>query len=188
MKRIVAVLVFVGLAMISGTSALAGRALVGKATELFPVDKTVQIGAEITFFDTGSSNTGLIVKGEAKGLDPANTYVTLVYNIGSVAKGPNACSPTNSILDPTQMLVGFWKVENDGSGELFALKFGKSYAALKDIGTTSIRVVQGPPPSGFVLQACGEIGQFSVGPRPEPKVRSRSGTRFESAPKQLSTR
>ena len=91
------------------------------------------------------------------GLDPEATYVSLVYDSGAVPSGPLACEPGNFQLDGTQMFVGFWKVEADGTGTLFGVKTGDSYAALDSVGAMSIRVVQGPPPAGFVLQACGRV-------------------------------
>ena len=116
-----------------------------------------EIIGQFELLSSEDASTGLVVNGVAKGLDPAQTYVSLIYNDGSLASGPNACAPTNGLLDGTQMFVGFWNVGPDGSGKLFALKLGESYASLADIGTVSIREVQGPAPSGFVLQSCGSV-------------------------------
>ena len=86
------------------------------------------IRGRILFLDTGGAETGLIVSGRARGLDPAVTYISLVYDVGSVAIGPNACLPTSGILDEVQMFVGVWQVGPSGNGRLFAQKAGPSVA------------------------------------------------------------
>ncbi len=108
--------------------------------------------------DTGSSENGLVVSGTATGLDPTQMYFTLVYDKDSLPGGPNACTPppTNDVTED-QMKVDFWHVHSDGTGTLFRVKTGSAYVALSGIATVSIRHVVGPPPEGFVLQACGEI-------------------------------
>jgi hypothetical protein len=118
-----------------------------------------EIEARIVFLDTGPPLNELIVAGRARGLDPTQSYVTLVYDAGSVAEGPAACTPSGIVppLTPDQMFVGSWEVSENGTGELFAVKTGSSYVPLRAVGTTSVRVVLGPPPEGFVLQACGEV-------------------------------
>lgn len=116
------------------------------------------ITARISFLDTGDPDTGLIVSGVATGLNPNMTYITLVYDSGSVPGGPRACEPPpdNDQTD-AQMFVGVWSVASDGTGRLNATKTGDSYVPLDDIATTSIRKVVGPGPSGALLQACGEV-------------------------------
>ncbi len=157
MKRFTMIVLAAGLAMMLGlSSGVAQETVVGRSGKMIPAQKT-SIDATIFLLDTGSFETGLVVNGSGSGFDPANTYVTLIYDPGAVAEGPNACSPTSSILDPTQMLVGFWKVDRSGRGRLFAVKSGRSYAPLSDIGTISIRVVLGPAPAGFVLQTCARV-------------------------------
>ena len=79
------------------------------------------IEVEIDFEDIGA---GMIrVTGEAEGLTPGDTYVSLVYDIGSEAEGPDACEPT--IFDPNDpnnilatMFLDFWNVDGDGNGTL----------------------------------------------------------------------
>jgi hypothetical protein len=115
-----------------------------------------RITARIKFLDTGDPSTGLIVSGTATGLDPGDTYITLVYDTGSVPGGPRACEPPpdNDQTD-AQMFVGTWVVRPDGSGTLNATKTGASYVPLDDISTTSIREVVG---AGLPeLRACGEV-------------------------------
>jgi hypothetical protein len=51
------------------------------------------IQAEILFLDTGSDVQGLVLAGRATGLDPTQTYFSLLYNTGSVPGGPSACTP-----------------------------------------------------------------------------------------------
>ena len=48
---------------------------------------------------------------------------------------------------------------------LFVNKIGESFVSLADVGTASIRRVDGPAPGGFVLQACGDIEEVRGAPR-----------------------
>jgi hypothetical protein len=122
-----------------------------------PIDKS-GIEARVAFLDTGSAMPGLVVSGIAKGLDPTQKYFSLIYDNGSVAVGPTACEPTsNGSVNGPQMPVGFWNVNKDGTGTLFAIKSGPSYAKIGTFRTISIRIVLGPPPAGFQLRACGLV-------------------------------
>ncbi len=111
------------------------------------------IRARIVFIDTGSQ---LIVIGRARGLDPNEDYISLVYNVGSVPTGPTACTPTDGSLTAEQMDAGMWTVAEDGTGSLFAVKTEEFFAGLNEIGNMSIRVIV-PPPGRPVLQACGRV-------------------------------
>ncbi len=115
------------------------------------------IRARVAFLDTGSPAGGLIVSAVASGLDPTQTYFSLVYDTGSAVTGPGACLPTGPALTEDQMEVGFWKVARNGVGTLFVVKRGDDYVPLDEIGAMSIRIVLGPPPAGFVLRACGRV-------------------------------
>jgi hypothetical protein len=128
------------------------------SADLNPIDES-GIRARIAFLDSGSPQNQLVVAGVATGLDPTQTYVTLVYDREAAFEGPLACVPsrTPSPLTSDQMIVGFWTVAPDGTGSLFAVKTGVSYVPLREVGAASIRVVLGPPPAGFVLQACGQV-------------------------------
>src|SRR5262245_3942301 len=112
------------------------------------------INAEVHIADTG---TVLKVLGVATGLNPHHAYVSLIYGEGSVPGGPSACEPTpnlNNTLTFSQMVVGFWAVEPDGSGTLVVpAKTGADYAPVTNAGTISIRDAN----LGFALQACGEV-------------------------------
>jgi hypothetical protein len=119
------------------------------------------IRARVVFLDTGSAAGGLIVSAVATGLDPTQTYFSLVYDTGSAPSGPGACLPSGPALTADQMEVGFWKVARNGVGTLFVIKRGDDYVPLDEIGAMSIRIVLGPPPAGFVLQACGRIRSIS---------------------------
>lgn len=157
MKRFTMIVLAAGMVTMLGlSSSVAQESVVARSGKMIPAQKT-SIDATIVLLDTGSFETGLVVNGSGSGFDPANTYVTLIYDPGAVAEGPFACSPTSGILSPTQMLVGFWRVDRTGRGRLFAVKSGRSYAPLSDIGTISIREVQGPAPVGFVLQTCARV-------------------------------
>ncbi len=126
------------------------------------------IKARIEFQDDG---TTLTVTGTASGLDPGESYVTLIYDTGSVPGGPKACQPT--IFDPTDpdfllatMFIGFWAVDQDGQGTLDAVNTngGFDYVPLDKFKNTSVRLVTGPPPKGSVipmteLVACGHVSE-----------------------------
>jgi hypothetical protein len=118
------------------------------------------ITAEIHFVDTG---TALNVRGEAEGLNPNLVYISLIYDVGSVATGPSACEPTigpgqPGFLTDTQMFVGFWQPMGSSERTLVVTKTGDSYAALGTFATISVRhlVTFGPPPVA-PLQACGVV-------------------------------
>jgi len=118
------------------------------------------IQAEVLFLDTGSNVHGLVVSGKATGLDPTQTYFSLLYNVGSVPGGPTACTPSpGNAITFAQMFTAFWTVAPDGTGTLFRQKTGTAYVALSDVATVSIRkATPGMNPPFFdILQACGEI-------------------------------
>jgi len=122
------------------------------------------IQAEILFLDTGSDVNGLVVSGRATGLDPTQTYFSLLYNVGSIPGGPVACTPAPPPapqISFAQMFINFWTVAPDGTGTLFRQKTGSAYVALSDVATVSIRkVTPGMNPPFFnILQACGEISE-----------------------------
>jgi hypothetical protein len=154
------VLLTLGLAVIIGFPGVALAQQTGFA-QVQPVNGS-DIEAIITFSDDGDT---LKVIGVATRLDPTQTYVTLLYNVGSLAEGPTACLPTDDSLTFTQMVVGLWVVQESGIGTLTATKTGDSYVALGEFGTTSVRrdtqpdqpLPSAPDPNRFVLQACGEV-------------------------------
>lgn len=119
------------------------------------------IQGEIVFLDTGSSVHGLVVSGKATGLDPTQTYFSLLYNTSSLPGGPNACVPDPKAppITDAQMFTNFWSVAPDGTGTLFRQKTGAAYVALSDVATVSIRKVTPGmnPPFIEILQACGRI-------------------------------
>lgn len=120
------------------------------------------IKARLFFRDRGNV---LKVRGEARGMDPAKVYVSLLYDPGSVPTGPNACLPTNNQLTFTQMVVGYWVPVGSSVRTLLAIKAGPSYASLNLIGTASVRwdtqptqpLPSAPDPNRFQLQACGSV-------------------------------
>ena len=108
------------------------------------------VKANIDFVDDG---TTLQINGTASGLDAGETYLTLIYDNGSVPGGPNACTPT--IFDPQDpdfllgtMVIGFWEVDAQGQGTLSAINTnsGEDYVPLDKFRSTSVRLVIGPPP------------------------------------------
>ncbi len=143
------------LAALSLTAGLAfsGQTFAGQAlgsAQAHSIDGS-GIKGDILFLDSGDPQSGLVVSGSAAGLDPGQVYLSLVYDMGSVPAGSAACEPSGPFLDGTQMFVGFWTVEEDGSGTLFVQKTGDAYAALRQVGAVSIR--QG----NLALQACGRV-------------------------------
>ena len=140
--------------------------LVGKAN-LHQIDNS-GVKARIQFVDDGMT---LTVTGTAAGLDPAESYVTLIYDNGSVPSGPRACQPT--IFNPEDpdfllatMFIGFWTVDEEGRGTLETINtnFGLDYVPLDKFRNTSVRLVIGPPPKGSVipmteLVACGHVSE-----------------------------
>ena len=120
------------------------------------------IEVEIEIEDIGG---GMIqVTGEAEGLTPGDPYLSLFYDIGSEAKGPDACEPTlfppdpNNIIDT--MFIDFWVVDEDGNGTLGPVI---NFTPLSLIGTVSIRneaIFDDQGRGGFgphAVLACGEV-------------------------------
>ncbi|HEY2933379.1 MAG TPA: hypothetical protein VGK99_16695 [Acidobacteriota bacterium] len=101
---------------------------------------------------------GLLVTGTATGLQPSvGRYVSLVYDLGSVPGGPEACEPTTPMPG---MFVGIWAVDALGNGILIQLAPPAAIAPLSAIDTISIRdtTVNG----GFGVQAVVACGQIAV--------------------------
>ncbi len=150
------------LAALLGMSLVAQAPPEGQATgsaRQTPINQS-GIQSEILFLDTGSNVHGLVVSGKASGLDPTQTYFSLLYDVGSVPGGPAACTPSRSNdLTGAQMFTAFWAVASNGTGTLFRQKTGAAYVPLSDIATVSIRkATPGQNPPFFdILQACGEI-------------------------------
>ncbi len=157
MRRFLVLLV-VGLAITvtSSVAIFAQQGATGSA-QLHPISQS-GIRAQINFLDTGSATNGLVVSGNVIGLNPTQAYFSLIYDKRSVPGGPVACEPSSSNpLTLSQMIVGFWTVAANGTGTLFVTKTGSSYVPLTDFDSISVRIVLGPPPEGFVLQACGQV-------------------------------
>ena len=154
----IVLVVAIGMMGVQPPPALGAPPVVGRA-ELRPIDES-GITAKIKFVDDG---TTLMVTGKAKGLDPAESYLSNIYDIGSFPSGPGACLPTifNSqdpdFILPT-MFLGFWEVDQDGNGKLLVTNTngGADFVPLDKIGTVSIRrfIAPGAPPE-TELVACG---------------------------------
>jgi len=137
-----------------------------------PINGSGIFGAD-NFLDrpVGVNSKTMQIQGRAVGLDPTQTYYSLVYNAGSAATGPNACVPVSpNTLSFAQMFIGKWSIAGDGVGTLNFVRRGKAYTSLSAIGTTSIRLDTQPQlgtptvaaPARLVLQACSAIQ--SAGP------------------------
>lgn len=156
MPRYISILVLASMLLIPfASAAAAGSSALGSA-RLHSIDQS-GISAEIFFLDSGGPTNGLVVSGRATGLDPAATFITLVYDTGAEPAGPGACLPSNSSLTSPQMFVGVWQVAPDGTGTLFAHQTGDAYVTLGSIGAVSVRDVQGPIPEAAILVACGNV-------------------------------
>ena len=134
------------------------------------------IEAEFEFVDDG---TKLTITGEAEGLTPGVTYVSLIYDTGSTATGPEACEPSGPALIE-KMLIGFWTVDADGDGTLSATNLKNEenpptflpdniYVPLSQIGTVSIRILQ---PPFFPLHV--SVTGLSSGSSPSPGLPART--------------
>lgn len=134
---------------------------------ILPIDES-GIHGRIVFLDTGSPDNLLVISGTATGLDAAegDVYFSLLYNVGSVATGPAACTPAPPPapqITGAQMFTAFWRVNPDGTGTLLATKSGDFYVPLNQVATMSIREATpgSNPPFFEVLKACGQIRRTS---------------------------
>ncbi|MGH7800963.1 MAG: hypothetical protein ACREOW_10105 [Thermodesulfobacteriota bacterium] len=153
MKRLLILLTSFMVLMFASTVAVLSNDQATGSARLHQIDQS-GIDARIVFLDTG---TQLIVSGEATGLDPNQAYISLVYDRDALPGGPSACVPSTipSPITGAQMFVGSWIVDQDGTGTLFTVKTGDSYAAISEIGAVSVRVVD--PVSPPDLEACGRV-------------------------------
>ncbi len=122
------------------------------------------IQARIIFLDTGSPDNMLVISGRATGLDTSQgqQYFSLLYNVGSVATGPAACTPAPPPapqITGAQMFTAFWRVNPDGTGTLLATKSGDFYVPLSEVATMSVREATPGSNAPFfnVLRACGQL-------------------------------
>lgn len=94
-----------------------GHARVVPVAAEFPTVGTPSIvHANVEIRDTGSTD---VVHGEARGMDPSMTYISLVYS--TPATGSTACLPGQP-LSFQQMYLGVWTVDEEGHGKLRAVK------------------------------------------------------------------
>ncbi len=192
MKRLLLASVVSSVALIA--TATAGLASSTANAEQHPIGGS-GIHGDIHFTDTGST---LIVDGTATGLTPGKPYFSLIYTVGVGPGGISenktvpgdaiaACNDLNrqgqSAITPTQMVIGLWHNNNDGTGVLHDVKsrapignsqdplflalglqpllaqfgvvlFGNSYAPLDGSWrTVSIRDAS----NNFALVACGLV-------------------------------
>ena len=192
MRKLLFASALVAIALVS--NATVGFASSTAAAQQHPIGGS-GIHGDIHFTDTGSA---LIIDGTATGLTPNKPYFSLIYSVGvgpgGIAEGKTvpgqaipACAGVNrqgqSAIDATQMVIGLWHNNNDGTGTLHDVKnraplgnsqdplflalglgpvlsqfgyvfFGNSYAPLDGSWrTVSIRDVL----DNFALVACGEV-------------------------------
>jgi hypothetical protein len=179
--------------MLLATALLASAALTATAQQ-HPIGGS-NVHGDVQFVDDGST---LTVDATATGLKPNTPYFSLIYTAGSDPGGPpenkilpptsNAIAPCAdlnragvSLITTTQMVLGLWKNNNDGTGTLHAVKTktgnsqdplfialglksvlesfgyvfgGNSYAPINGTWTTvSIRDAS----QNFALVACGRV-------------------------------
>lgn len=128
-------------------------------TELFSQNGSGVKGI-IDFTDNGRE---LLVAGTAAGLNPSQSYVSLIYDNGSVPGGPDACDLTifdsedPDFILPT-MFIGYWVVNSDGSGALSETNTngGVDYVPLDKFRTISIMLVD-EESNDLSLMSCGEV-------------------------------
>ena len=178
--RLLTVMLAVGLIVALPAVSYAGH--LGTATgqaNLHPVGAS-GVKGNFTFVDNGSTIT---MSGSARGLIPGDTYVSLIYDNGSVPGGffafgaqgatKGACDPTSEDLEG-MMLVGnpnvedppniFWTVDGDGHGTINATNLldeeqfpgpftTSTYVSLDDFDTISIRQLE----LDFAVVACGQV-------------------------------
>ena len=156
MKRQIVLIVVLAIVGATATAGRLGRAELGRAA----ADPPTHVEAKFRFVDDG---TTLRVFGNARGMDPSQTYVSLVYDVGSVAEGPGACTPT--IFSPTNpdfilntMFLGQWEVDEKGRGTLSTLNTSGGFVPLSKIGNASVRRMLSATPGGpTALEACGAV-------------------------------
>jgi len=193
MKNWAPLTVLVTIAILLVSSLAAGAATTATANQ-HPVGGS-GIQGRVLFTDNGST---LTVDATATGLTPHVPYFSLIYTLGShpggVAEGKSLPPTSNAIppcddfnqagtstIDTTQMVIGFWRNNDNGTGTLHAVKtatgnsqdglflsipgvadalksfgyvFGaNSYSPIGNWSTVSIRDAS----NNFALVACGEV-------------------------------
>jgi hypothetical protein len=156
---------FVSLTVLIGTIMLLTSSIGAKAdpsegkARLHPINHS-GIKAKISFLDTGNNVTGLIISGTATGLDPNESYVSLLYDNPSVRGEEQSCNLADNLLDFEEEFAGRWSVEPDGTGTLFRTNFTSAYVPLSRLDAISILREEGDrPPESFELVACGKISK-----------------------------
>ena len=129
------------------------------SARLRPVDDSGS-GGNVVISDDGS---GVTVRGTARGLDPEadGGYISLLYDIDSVATGPEPCvagltgNEPGDLTGPEMGTGGqlVWDVSPNGRGSLN----GTVNVGIDRIRTISIRACDGSCGPPNPLQACGLI-------------------------------
>ena len=176
-KKLTALIVFVGaiavliVAIPAFVSAAPGGSMQTATVTLRTLNNS-GISGHLTIRDDGS---GLSIRGTAQGLDPAIVYISLLYDISSVATGGFACEPALGIGAATAELpgrltidemglVGFavpdlvWDVSPNGHAQLS----GTVDVDLDRVRTISIRSLDiigefGPGTGPLAVMACGVV-------------------------------
>lgn len=152
-KQIVGMLaVVLGMALFA-PGAAAQEATTAHATQ-HPVSQSGVQGS-IDFTETAGT---VQATGTATGLQPSvGRYLSLVYDLGSVPGGPDACEPgPDDEIGLVGMFVGTWAVDGSGNGTL--VQTNPLVASLELVRSVSIRDTQinnGVGPQAVV--ACGQI-------------------------------
>ena len=156
-------------------AALAGHNGATAKANLHPENQS-GVNGKFTFEDNGVDT--ITMSGTAWGLDPAGTYVSLIYDNGSVPGGPTACDPAGPELFG-KMLVGeggfafTWVVDGQGRGTITGTNFLNeelfdmgappfppgTYVSVADFKTISIRHAE----AGFAVVACGQVAAHPAG-------------------------
>ena len=145
------------------------------------------VHAVVEIQDSGTSD---VTEGEAIGMNPSRTYVSLIYS--TPATGPTACDP-GPPLTLQQMYLGVWHVNREGEGRLRSVKshigntsptpaslhdflafvgaptnlsVGDSYAALGpntvSVSVREVMLANGPPVAGLMVPQRIACGMLHV--------------------------
>lgn len=169
--KLLALLLVVGLVVAVPAVAYAKHAATATGKANLPQFNQSGVKGTINFDDNGVDEN--VVSGTAWGLNPAGTYVSLIYDNRSLPGGPLACEP--AIFDPADpdfiletMFVGFWEVDSEGHGTLMATNFSDepfeptSYVPLSKIKTISIREIVSFEPFIVPVRACGLVAEHKA--------------------------
>lgn len=108
------------------------------------------VEGQIEFFETKS---GVLAVGEARKMDPASRYVTMLFDELSSGNGDGCVAGTG----PAPYEIGRWRVDGAGRGSIKVFLDPALLGEFARIGTASVHRLDGPGPSVSALVACGRV-------------------------------